>query len=370
MPRTPQPPSTSQLPTDAANRSAVASPARASRVQMADIARLAEVSVSTVSRALAGSSLVNADTRQRIADLARTLNYSINIGAQNLRLGHNNTVAVIVPRDPQRQHHLSDPFFLGLIGSVADALAERGHDMLLTRIDTDRLDQTAQVFHTGRAMGLVLLGQWQVHSQLHSMAAQGVPFVVWGAHRPQQAYATVGSDNLAGGRLATAHLLQGGARRVLFMGDLDMPEIALRHDGWLAAHGHAGLRADPGLCLDVPFSADRIQQAVADALQRGLPFDALFAASDLMAMAAISALRQHGRRVPSDVRVVSYDDIALAEHFHPPLSTVRQPIADAGRALVQALLAQLAGEGTQRITLPTTLVVRASCGGQRCPGPG
>jgi len=336
--------------------------ARPSKVQMADIARLAGVSVSTVSRALAGSTLVNAETRGRIAELARSLNYSINIGAQNLRLGHNNTVAVIVPYDPHTRQHLSDPFFLSLIGSVADALTERGHDMLLTRVDADRLDLAAQVFHTGRAMGIVLVGQWHHHDQLNAMAVQGVPFVVWGAQLPQQVYATVGGDNLAGGRLATAHLLAGGARRVLFMGDPDLPEVGQRRDGWLAAHADAGLAADPALSRTVPFVTERIQQEVALLLQQGPAFDAVFAASDLMAMTLISALRQHGVQVPQDVRVVGYDDIALAAHFHPALSTVRQPMADAGQALVQALLAQLAGERRQSIQLPTTLVVRDSSG--------
>jgi DNA-binding LacI/PurR family transcriptional regulator len=363
MPRPPSPPPAAQsagpLPSTTATP-AGAPLARPSKVQMADIARLAGVSVSTVSRSLAGSSLVNAETRGRIAELARSLNYSINVGAQNLRLGHNNTVAVIVPYDPQTRQHLSDPFFLSLIGSVADALTERGHDMLLTRVDADRLDQAAQVFHTGRAMGIVLVGQWHHHDQLNSMAVQGVPFVVWGAQLPQPLYATVGGDNLAGGRLATAHLLQGGARRVLFMGDPELPEIGQRRDGWLAAHADAGLQADPALSLAVPFVTEQIQQAVAGALARGLPFDALFAASDLMAMTAVSALRQHGVRVPEDVRVVGYDDIALAEHFHPALSTVRQPIADAGQALVRLLLEQLAGERSRSIALATTLVVRAS----------
>lgn len=365
MPRPPSPPTAQPpaSPTATTLPTVAAAPGRPSKVQMADIARLAGVSVSTVSRALAGSSLVNAETRGRIAELARSLNYSINIGAQNLRLGHNNTVAVIVPYDPHTRQHLSDPFFLSLIGSVADALTERGHDMLLTRVDADRLDQAAQVFHTGRAMGIVLVGQWHHHDQLNSMAVQGVPFVVWGAQLPQQLYATVGGDNFAGGRLATAHLLAGGAKRVLFMGDPELPEIGQRRDGWLAAHADAGLQADPALCLAAPFVIEQIQQAVADVVRRGLRFDALFAASDLMAMTAVSALRQHGVRVPEDVRVVGYDDIALAEHFHPALSTVRQPIADAGQALVQALLAQLAGERSRSIALPTTLVVRASSGG-------
>jgi DNA-binding LacI/PurR family transcriptional regulator len=365
MPRPPSPPPAAQsagpLPSTTATP-AGAPLARPSKVQMADIARLAGVSVSTVSRSLAGSSLVNAETRGRIAELARSLNYSINVGAQNLRLGHNNTVAVIVPYDPQTRQHLSDPFFLSLIGSVADALTERGHDMLLTRVDADRLDQAAQVFHTGRAMGIVLVGQWHHHDQLNAMAVQGVPFVVWGAQLPQQLYATVGGDNLAGGRLATAHLLAQGARRVLFMGDPELPEIGQRLAGWQAAHADAGLQADPALSVPVPFVTEQIQQAVAGVLQRGLRFDALFAASDLMAMTAVSALRQHGVRVPDDVRVVGYDDVALAEHFHPPLSTVRQPIAEAGQALVQALLAQLAGERSSSILLPTTLVVRASSG--------
>jgi len=327
---------------------------------MADIARLAGVSVSTVSRALSGSTLVNAETRGRIAELAKSLNYSINIGAQNLRLGHNNTVAVIVPYDPHTRQHLSDPFFLSLIGSVADALTARGHDMLLTRVDADRLDQAAQVFHTGRAMGIVLVGQWHHHDQLNAMAVQGVPFVVWGAQLPQQLYATVGGDNLSGGRLATAHLLAGGAQRVLFMGDPELPEIGQRQQGWADAHADAGRPIDPQLARAVPFVTSAIQAEVARVLHEKLAFDAVFAASDLMAMTVISSLRQAGVRVPEDVRVVGYDDIALAAHFHPPLSTVCQPIADAGEALVTSLLAQLAGERCQSTQLSTTLVVRDS----------
>ncbi len=352
----------STAPPAPAARAAAAIGQRPSRVQMADIARLSGVSVSTVSRALAGSALINAETRERVAELARSLNYSINAGAQNLRLKQNRTIAVVVPFDAQTRQHLSDPFFLSLIGSIADALTERGHEMLLSRIDASRLDLAAQAYQSGRAMGIVLIGQWHHHDQLNLMALQGVPLVVWGAQLPGQHYASVGSDNLRGGELATAHLLAQGARRIVFLGDPALPEFGLRHQGYLRAHAAAGVVPEPRLTRPVPMLVNEIDKSIDLLARQGLPFDALFAASDLMAMTAISALRRHGRRVPQDVAVVGYDDIPLAAHCHPPLSTVRQPMAEAGQALVEALLAQLAGARASPVVLDTQLILRASSG--------
>lgn len=325
---------------------------------MADIARLAGVSMSTVSRALADSPLVNAQTRQRIAELARSLNYTINVGAQNLRLKQNRTVALVVPYDPATRQHLSDPFFLGLIGSVADALTERGHDMLLSRVDANRLDLAAQAYETGRAIGIVLIGQWHHHDQLNEMAVRGMPFVVWGARLANQLYATVGSDNVAGGRLATEHLLAQGARHIAFVGDTDLPEVGQRHAGYLAAHEARGLTPAPALCRRVPFVTDAIQRDMQALLHSGVPLDGVFASSDLAAMNVIATLRRAGRRVPEDVAVVGYDDIELAAHFHPPLTTVRQPIDAAGRALVDSLLRLIGGEKPFSQLLPTELVTR------------
>jgi len=333
---------------------------RPSRVQMADIARLAGVSVSTVSRALSDSPLLSPETRERIHALARQLNYSINVAAQNLRLKQNRTVAVVVPFDADNPHHLTDPFFLSLIGSLADALTVRGHDMLLTRIDADRLDLAAQLYHTGRAMGIVLIGQWQHHDQLNAMADSGLPLAVWGANLPHQRYATVGGDNITGGRLATAHLLAQGARRVLFLGDPELPEIGQRREGWRDAHANAGLPLDWRLSRPLPFISAQIEREIEALVQERLDFDAVFAASDLMAMTVINSLRRCGRSVPEDALVVGYDDIALAAHFHPPLSTVRQPIEQAGVLLVESLLAQLAGDSGGAKLLPTELVLRRS----------
>ncbi len=364
------PPPTPDVPAQVQAQPVIAPSIPGGRPQMADIARLAGVSTSTVSRALAGSALVNQETRERIAEIARALNYSINVGAQNLRLKQNRTVAVIVPYHAPTRQSLTDPFFLSLIGSLADALTGRGHDMLLGRVDADHLDLAAQAWRSGRALGVVIVGQWQQHAQLNAMALQRVPFVVWGGRLPDQEYATVGSDNVGGGELATAHLLAQGCRRVLFMGDPEMPEVGQRLQGWQAAHQRAGVAVDPALIRRVPFVSAEIEAEVLAMAAQGLDYDGLFASSDWMAMTAIATLRRLGRSVPQHVRVVGYDDIALAGHLEPSLSTVRQPIAEAGEQLVELLLRSSAGQGgngaptmADSRLLATELVVRQSSSG-------
>jgi len=330
------------------------------RLQMADIARLAGVSTSTVSRALAGSKLVNEETRIRIMELARSLKYTINIGAQNLRLKQNRTIGVVIPYDSATRQHLSDPFFLSMLGSLADALTEQGFDMLVSRVDAEELDAAAAPFDTGRVIGIVLIGQWRHHDQLNQLAARHVPIVVWGAQLPQQLYCTVGSDNVSGGELAVSHLLAQGRLRIAFFGDINLPEVGQRYAGYCQALEKAGIAVDPALQVSVAFLPDSGRQAVQELLRRDVRFDAIFAGSDLLAMTAINTLRQQGLEVPRQVAVVGYDDIELSTYFHPPLSTIRQPIRAAGRALVASLLELIEGRPAPSLQLPTQLMARDS----------
>ncbi|MDE3009372.1 MAG: LacI family DNA-binding transcriptional regulator [Pseudomonadota bacterium] len=327
---------------------------------MTDIARLAGVSTATVSRAMNGSPLVNAETRQRIVDLARSLNYTINVGAQSLRLGQNRTVAVLVPYEGERRQAVSDPFFLSLVGSLADALTDQGYDMLLSRIDADNIEQAGRYVDNGRAVGVILVGQWHHHEQLNSLAARRLPIVVWGAQLPRQLYCTVGGDNQTGGLLATAALLDEGRRRIAFMGERDLAEVAHRYQGYLLAHQRAGIRPDPDLCLSVSFLSDGGRTAVARLLADGPAFDGVFACSDLIAMGVIATLREHGIAVPEQVSVVGYDDVALAQNFQPALTTVHQSIEEGGRLLVATLLELIQNGRAEPRTLVPSLVTRAS----------
>jgi DNA-binding LacI/PurR family transcriptional regulator len=330
------------------------------RMQMVDIARLAGVSTSTVSRALNGSPLINEETRQRISELARSLNYTINQSAKNLRLGDNRTIGVVIPFDRKTRQHISDPFFLGMLGSLADALTDRRYDLLLSRVDAEHLDDLADLYDTGRASGIIVIGQWGHHDQLNELAVRRVPFVVWGAQLQRQLYCSVGSDNVSGGSLATEHLLGLGRRRIAFLGDTTLPEVAQRHQGYLQAHQRVGVAVDPALHIFAPFTGTETQAAMHAFLTQGLALDGIFAASDLIAMNAMGVLAAHGLDVPKDVSVVGYDDVELAAHCHPPLTTIRQPMELAGTAMVECLLALLGGAQPESRVLATSLKLRAS----------
>ena len=219
-----------------------------------------------------------------------------------------------------------------------------------------------------KADGLILLGYGDYlayESKLARLVEQGTHFVRWGQVQPGQPGISIGCDNHAGGVLAGRHLLAQGRRRIAFLGDAStrFPEFFARYQGCDAALREAGAAMLPELQVD----ADSTEQAGADAastlLARGLPFDAVFAASDLIAIGAMHALKQAGLRIPEDVAVVGFDGTSMALYANPPLTTVVQDTSKAGELLVQALLQQVREQPAQSAMLQPTLVVRASSGG-------
>lgn len=327
-------------------------------MQMADIARLAGVSTSTVSRALNGSDLIPEATRNRIVELARSLNYTVNVGAANLRKRDVQTMALVHLGDNMQR--VSDPFLLSMVGHVADALEARGMNLLLTRLCDDRIDRIPAMVQGGEVAGLIVIGQLQWHDYLNELARLGIPLAVWGAVLPDAHYRVVGSDNALGGYLATHHLIEQGCRSIAFVGDIGYPEGKLRHDGYLRAMAEAGLPVDEALMHPLLFGEAGTRDAVARWIDTGHRFDGVFAGSDIAAINVMSALSSRGLEVPAQVKVVGYDDILLARHMHPSLSSVRQPTDQAGEALVMLLFEALRGERPRSVVLDTQLVVRES----------
>jgi DNA-binding LacI/PurR family transcriptional regulator len=325
---------------------------------MADIARMAGVSSSTVSRALSGSALIPEATRERILELARSLNYQVNVGAANLRKRSVQTVGVVVLGDSMQA--ISDPFILNLFGSVADALDEQGYSVLLTRLNNSRQAQMQALVTSGQVAGLVVIGQLTWHEHLNRLFHAGLAFSVWGAALPDAAYPVVGGDNEQGGYLAASHLLSRGCKKIAFLGDIDHPEAGLRYAGYLRAHREAGITPDARLRQSVLFGEPMLLNVVQDWLSQDLAFDGVFATSDVAAITLISALNARGIDVPRDVKVVGYDDIDMAGHVFPSLTSIRQPTKLAGKALVTLLNEAQSGLARRSVVLPTELIERDS----------
>ncbi|WP_341503335.1 LacI family DNA-binding transcriptional regulator [Gallaecimonas sp. GXIMD4217] len=331
-----------------------------------DIAHLAGVSQSTVSRALRGSPLVNAETRARIQAIARELNYKVDKNASSLRTQHTGTLALLLFEDPTPDESQINPFFLSMLGAITRACARQGYDLLVSFQQLSD-DWHADYEDSKKADGIILLGYGDYlayQAKLDKLLAQGTHFVRWGAVLPGQQGLSIGCDNLQGGRDITGHLLSLSRRRIAFLGTADdhYPEFLDRYLGYRQALEQAGLEADGGLRFDALSSEEDGHSAACALLDSGQPFDALFGASDLIALGAIRALNERGLRVPQDVAVVGFDDIQMAAFANPALTTVRQNTAKAGEMLVNTLIEQIRGQDAVSATIAAEPVIRRSCG--------
>jgi DNA-binding LacI/PurR family transcriptional regulator len=335
---------------------------RAEPATMADIARLAGVSASTVSRALAGSTLVAGKKREEITRLARERGYVINATARNLRLQRTQTLSVVIPLGHEASQRLTDPFFMEILSHLADSITQRGYGMFLQKIVPPMGDWLPQLLASHRSDGIIVIGQSTEHAALEAAAAHYKPLVVWGGHFAHQSYCTVGSDNVGGALAAVEHLIQRGRQRIVFLGDPAVPEIGLRYAGYQLAHERAPHLRCPPHVVPAHLTGDAAYEAMREFIAAAESFDALFAASDVIAMSAVRAIAAAGLSVPRDVAVVGFDDIALAAHTNPPLTTVRQDLQRGADTLVDLLFRRMAGEDTPSVTMPAQLVVRESSG--------
>ncbi|MBV7315271.1 LacI family DNA-binding transcriptional regulator [Shewanella sp. NIFS-20-20] len=330
-----------------------------------DIAHLAGVSQSTVSRALRNSPLVKPETIAKVQQIARELNYKVDKHASSLRTQQSTTLALLLFEDPTSDDSLINPFFLSMLGSITRTCAAKGYDLLVS------FQQMSNNWHADyedshKADGIILLGYGDdvdYQPKLKQLASQGTRYVRWGA---QSGSLCVSSDNRQGGRQATDHLIALGHQHIAFIGSAShhYPELFARYQGYAEALLNAGLSLNPKLQHD----AITTEQAGFIAANRLLsmrhhqPFNAIFAGSDLIAIGVMQALQRHGLTPGKDVAVVGFDDLPFARFTSPPLTTVRQNTQLAGEALVDSLINRIKGDPSTAITIATELMVRQSCG--------
>jgi DNA-binding LacI/PurR family transcriptional regulator len=334
-----------------------------SNTRLEDLARRAGVSISTASRALNDHPAVNKQTKQTIWKLALELNYPFRRDMPAGPIGADAVITIVVPRPQARDVRRADPFLNELIAGVGAAARDRDCDILLSHVSPQSIDDLSKVMSTGRSKGVIFLGQSLLHAAFNRLAQNHGNFVVWGADLPDQDYCSVGSDNRLGGRRATTHLTRLGRKRIAFLGDTSAIEAMQRYRGYLEGLAQAGLQPDPTLNVSVHFEVESAESAVHAMLAQGVSFDAVFAASDLIALGALRALRQAGLQAPKDVSIVGYDDVGFARLGSPALSTVAQNADRAGKLMVAKLLDSDGRVGAASERLSTDLIVRDSCGG-------
>lgn len=329
---------------------------------ISELAKLAGVSAGTVSRALAGKDLVNPQTRERIQALARAHGFRPNQMASRLRTGQTGVIGVVIPLGHQRTQLLTDPFFMTLIGHLTTAVTQRGYDLMLSRVvpGEEEDDWLEQIVDSGMVEGVLMIGQSDQFDTIERVAEAYRPLVVWGTHRDGQRHCSIGTDSLAGGRLAARHLLERGARRIAFFGETTGIEIAQRLAGARAEIEESGNGATLE-ALPTQLAMAGLNEQVARHLDEMAPAtDAIFAASDVIAMAVLRVLHERGRKVPEDIAVIGYDDLPLATQTVPQLTTIHQDIEAGAHAMVDSLFRRMGGSDAGPTMLEPRVIVRES----------
>ncbi|RDG36197.1 LacI family DNA-binding transcriptional regulator [Streptomyces corynorhini] len=334
--------------------------ARTGQPTLEEVAALAGVGRGTVSRVINNSPRVKDTTRHLVEQAIAQLGYVPNRAARALAGSRTDAVALVIPETEKR--FFEEPYFSDIVHGVGDALADTDLQLLLTLVRTDKERQRFLQYARARRVDGVLLVSVHGSDPLPDLLAEmEMPTVLSGRRSGDESVSYVDSDNVGGARAAVRHLAESGRREIATItGPLDMYVAQCRLRGYEEAVGDT-----PGggsWIAHGDFTEESGRRAMGELLIRNPDLDAVFAASDVMAVGALHTLRARGRRVPEDVAVVGFDDSPISRHTDPQLTTVRQPVEEMGRTMARVLLETLSDSSAawQHVVLRTELVERAS----------
>ena len=332
------------------------------RPTSADVAARAGVSRTTVSFVLngRGDAKIPAATRERVLAAAAELGYVPHASARQLAGGRSHTIALVLRQSADQV--AGDAMLVETLRGLSAAARSAGLRVMVEALSpSDAESSYVSLVRGQHADGLVLSGPRTDDPAFLELVRDGFPVVLQGS-LPDVPIPSVDVDNVAGARQAVEHLIELGHRRIAMITNAPVVYTAAvqRAEGYREALAAAGIPYDSGLVDEGGFDAPSGQRAMSAILRRRT-FDAVFVASDVVALGAIGALRESGRRIPDDVSVVGFDDVPLAAFFDPPLTTVRLPAFELGHAAGVALIRRIADPSVvDRTLLPIELVVRAA----------
>ena len=337
--------------------------AEASRsVTVHDVAALAGVSTATVSRVVNGNPRVGPEVKAKVTVAIEELGYVPNPSARSLMTQRTGAVGVVILESADRL--FADPFFGQLMQGISTGLAERDRRFVLmlapTREEESRIER-----HLVSALidGIVLVGPRGVDPLVKRLVRRGLPMVVSGRPVGSPTVSFVDVQNREGAAAAVRHLVESGRQTIATIhGAIDLPSAIDRLEGYRDALKAADRPLDHSLEVSGEYEAKTAAEAVHTLLARQPDIDGLFVASDSMAIAALQAIQDTGRRVPDDIAVIGFDDLPTALESRPTLSTVRQPIEAMGREMVRLVLQQInePGSAASQVIFSTELVLRGS----------
>ena len=326
-----------------------------------DIARISGVSRSTVSRVINADPNVKEVTRKKVQEVIQNLNFQPNMAARGLAAGSTKVIGLVIPVGVSSI--FSDPYFSLVIQGVSSACNQLGYSIMLWLAEPQYERKTiSQITHNGLIDGVIVLAMLLDDPLIDNLAESNQPFVTIGRHPTNEKISYVDAENRSGAYQGVSYTIRTGHHRVALIGG---PRNTIsgqdRYQGYLDALQEFGLPFVPELVTESDFSDAGGYQA----MKRLLPMhpDAVFAASDMMALAAIRAIQEAGLNVPDDIAVVGFDDIPPASTSKPALTTVRQPVVQTGKIVAEMLIEMIEHPNLapQRVVLPTELVIRASC---------
>ncbi len=325
-------------------------------VTIYDIADLAKVSQSTVSRVLNGTTRVAADKKAAVLAAIAQLKYQPNVVAQGLARGRSQVIGVVVT-DP------GNPFFARALVGIERALSATAYHPLITSLSGSRDSVRAiDLLLASRIDALILVGEKIRDERLPQIATEK-PLLSVGPTVPGLEGRSLHASNQDGAAAATNHLLKLGHKSVaLITGPGGHRHSEDRRAGYQQALSSAGLAVDQALVAEGAFDEESGLKATNALLDSGRPFTAVFASNDQMAYGAMLALHRRGLRVPQDMSVIGYDDLSHSAYTTPPLTTIRQPVEEMGAGAAAYLLAELGGTAGVLPTFTTELIVRESTG--------